>query len=320
MKNQIEIYQAKDGQTQIEVTFDQDTVWLNRNQLAELFGRDVKTIGKHVNNVFDEEELDRNSVVANFATTAADDKIYQIEHYNLDVIISIGYRVKSRQGTTFRQWATQRLKDYLVQGYAINETRLDQKQQEVQTLKDGIRILSRTIAGKIAETELDWLAHFSKGLELLDDYDHEQLDDKGLTKRSANYPEPADYEKIIDKMRADFDSAIFGKEKDGSFQSAVAQISKGFGEEDFYPSIEEKAATLLYLIVKNHGFVDGNKRIAAACFLLFLEKNNLLYAQKRKPIVSNEALASLTLFVASSKPDEMETVKKLIISVLNRNQ
>jgi len=240
--------------------------------------------------------------------------------YNLDVIISIGYRIKSHVATQFRQWATQRLKEYLVQGYAINEERLAQKQQEVQTLKDGIRILSRAIEGNIGEAKLDWLKHFAKGLELLDDYDHEQLDDKGLTKRPANYPESADYERIISMMRADFDSAIFGKEKDGSFQSAIAQISKGFGEEDFYPSIEEKAATLLYLIVKNHGFVDGNKRIAAACFLLFLETNGLLYAQNSKPIVSNEALASLTLFVATSKPDEMETVKKLIISVLNRNQ
>lgn len=320
MKNQIEIYQAKDGQAQIEVTFDQDTVWLNRKQLADLFGRDIKTIGKHINNVFDEGELGRDSVVANFATTASDNKIYQVEHYNLDVIISVGYRVKSRQGTQFRQWATQRLKEYLVQGYAINEKRLAQKQQEVQTLKDGIRILSRAIEGNIGEAKLDWLKHFAKGLELLDDYDHEQLDNKGLTKRPANYPESADYERIISMMRADFDSAIFGKEKDGSFQSAIAQISKGFAEEDFYPSIEEKAATLLYLIVKNHGFVDGNKRIAAACFLLFLETNGLLYAQNSKPIVSNEALASLTLFVATSKPDEMETVKKLIISVLNRNQ
>src|SRR5690606_11665778 len=176
------------------------------------------------------------------------------------------------------------------------------------------------IEGKLGETELDWLEYFAKGLELLDDYDHEQLDNRGLTKRPANYPESADYEKIIDTMRADFDSTIFGKEKDGSCRSAIGQISKGFGKEDFYPSIEEKAATLLYLIVKNHGFVDGNKRIAAACFLLFLEKNELLYTQNREPIVSNEALASLTLFVASSKPDEMETVKKLIISVLNRNQ
>src|SRR5690606_38970188 len=206
MKNRIEIYQAKDGQAQIEVTFDQDTVWLNRKQLAELFGRDIKTIGKHINNVFDEGELGRDAVVANFATTASDNKIYQVEHYNLDVIISVGYRVKSRQGTQFRQWATQRLKDYLVQGYAINEKRLAQKPQEVQSLKDGIRILSRAIEGNIGETKLDWLKHFAKGLELLDDYDHEQLDDKGLTKRPANYPESADYERIISMMRADFDS------------------------------------------------------------------------------------------------------------------
>lgn len=154
MKNQVEIYQAKDGQTQIEVTFDQDTVWLNRKQLAELFGRDIKTIGKHINNAFDEEELNKDSVVANFATTATDSKIYQVEHYSLDVIISVGYRVKSKQGTQFRQWATQRLKDYLVRGYIINEKRLAQKQQEVQTLKDGIRILSRAIEGKIGEADL----------------------------------------------------------------------------------------------------------------------------------------------------------------------
>jgi len=146
------------------------------------------------------------------------------------------------------------------------------------------------------------------------------LDAKGVTKRPAVYPEIDDYQQVIDTMKADFDSAVFGKEKDDSFKSAITQITKGFGDEDFYPSIEEKAATLLYLIVKNHGIVDGNKRIAAACFLLFLEKNGLLYANNRQSIISNEALASLTLFVAASKPDEMETVKKLVISVLNRNQ
>ena len=288
-----------------------------------MFERDKSVISRHINNIYKEGELDRIATVAKNATVQIEGKRKverEIEFYNLDVIISVGYRVNSKQGTQFRQWATQRLNDYLVQGYVINEKRLAQKQQEVQTLKDGIRILSRTIEGKLGETELDWLEYFAKGLELLDDYDHEQLDNRGLTKRPANYPESAYYEKIIDTMRADFDSTIFGKEKDGSFRSAIGQISKGFGKEDFYPSIEEKAATLLYLIVKNHGFVDGNKRIAAACFLLFLEKNELLYTQNREPIVSNEALASLTLFVASSKPDEMETVKKLIISVLNRNQ
>ena len=319
MENQIEIYQSQDGQTQIEVKFGEETVWLNRNQLADLFGRDVKTIGKHVNNVFFEGELEKSAVVANIATTAADGKVYQVDHYNLDVIISVGYRVKSQQGTQFRQWATQRLKDYLVQGYAINEKRLNQKQQEVQTLKDGIRILSRAIETKMSDADLTLLDQFAKGLELLDDYDHEKLDSKGITTRHAKYPELSNYRNIIESMRRDFDSDIFGKEKDDSFQSSVAQISKGFGDIDFYPSIEEKAATLLYLIIKNHSFVDGNKRIAAACFLLFLENNDILKTKSEALVISNEALASLTLFAAASKPEEMETVKKLIISVLNRN-
>ncbi len=267
MQNQIEIYLAKDGQTMIEVMFENDTVWLTNAQLVGLFNSSKANISEHIKHIFQSDELLERSTVRKFRTVQKEgvrfverDRV----HYNLDVVIAVGYRVNSKQGTQFRQWATQRLKEYLVQGYAINEKRLAQKQQEVQTLKDGIRILSRAIEVNIGETKLDWLKHFAKGLELLDDYDHKQLDDKGLTKRPANYPEPADYERIISTMRADFDSAIFGKEKDGSFQSAIAQISKGFGEEDFYPSIEEKAATLLYLIVKNHGFVDGNKRIAAA--------------------------------------------------------
>ncbi|MDQ1086702.1 MULTISPECIES: virulence protein RhuM/Fic/DOC family protein [unclassified Siphonobacter] len=320
MDNPIEIYQSSEGDTQIEVKFEEETVWLNRMQMAHLFDRDVKTIGKHINNVFQEAELIENAVVAKFATTAADGKTYQIEHYNLDLIISVGYRVKSRQGTRFRQWATQRLKEYLIQGYALNEKRLEQKQQQIQTLKEGIRILSRAIESKSRSEEIQWLSWYSTGLELLDDYDHERLDKLGLTKRPAVYPDLKDYFQVIDAMRTDFESAIFGKEKDQGFQSATLQIAQGFGETDFYPSIEEKAATLLYLIVKNHAFVDGNKRIAAACFLLFLNENEMLYTKNGFTLISNEALASLTLFIASSKPEEMETVKKLIISVLNRNQ
>ena len=320
MDTKIQFYQGVEGQTHIKVTFTENTVWLNRNQLSELFGRDIKTVGKHINNVFVEGELTKSAVVANFATTAADGKVYKVDHYNLDVIISVGYRVKSKQGTEFRQWATQRLKDYLIQGYAINEQRLAQKQQQVQTLKDGIRILGRAIESKIIDTDFLWLSQFSKGLELLDDYDHEELDGKGISTRQAIYPELSDYQQIVEIMKADFDSDVFGKEKDGSFQSAVIQISKGFGDIDFYPSLEEKAATLLYLVIKNHGFVDGNKRIAAACFLFFLERNNLLKSRSGDLIISNEALASLTLFAAASKPEEMETVKKLVVSVLNRNQ
>ncbi len=328
MVNQIEIYQGSDGQTQIEVKFELDTVWLSQEQIAELFGKGRSTITEHIRNVFKEGELEEPVVCREFRHTtphgAIEGKTQEkvIKHYNLDVIISVGYRVKSHQGTQFRIWATQRLKDYLVQGYSINENRLAQKQQEVQTLKDGIRILSRAIQQKEEDLNLDlaWLNNFAKGLELLDDYDHENLDKKGLTKRPAKFPSLTDYQNVIASMRSDFESGVFGKEKDGSFESAVSQISKGFGEEDFYPTLEEKAATLLYLIVKNHGFVDGNKRIAAACFLFFLQSNDLLQTKDGEAIISNDALASLTLFIASSKPEEMETVKKLVISVLNRNR
>jgi len=317
-RSQIEIYQATDGSTQIEVHIEQETVWLNRNQLASLFNRDVKTIGKHINNVFKEGELSKDSVVAKFATTALDGKTYQTEHYNLDVIISVGYRVKSKQGTQFRIWANNVLKEYLVQGYAINEKRLAQKEQEVQVLKNGIHILSRAMDEQI--TDNSWLSIFAKGLSLLDDYDHEQLDSKGLTTKEAQYPSLKDYQMLINDMVAEFDSALFGKEKDKSFQSSIAQIEKGFDDIDFYPSLEEKAVMLLYLIVKNHSFVDGNKRIAAACFLKFLQKNNMLFNAQQEPIINSDTLASLTLFIASSKPEEMEMVKRLVISVLNRNK
>ncbi|MFC6194273.1 virulence RhuM family protein [Dyadobacter subterraneus] len=178
--NQIEIYKSQDGQTQIEVKFGEETVRLSRNQLADLFSRDVKTIGKHVNNVFFEGALENAAFVAIFATNAADGKVYQVIYYNLDVIISVGYRVKSQEGTQFRQWATHRLKDYLIQDYAINEKRLNQKEQEVQTLKDGIRILSRTLETRIGDADLILLDQFAKGLELLDDYDHENWIRKGL--------------------------------------------------------------------------------------------------------------------------------------------
>ena len=322
MENKIEIYQGENGQTQIEVRFENETTWLTNSQLVELFKSSKANISEHIKHIFKFEELDKDATVRNFRTVQMEGK-RAVErdrvHYNLDVIIAVGYRVNSKRGTQFRQWATQRLKDFLVQGYAINERRLSQKQQEVQTLKDGIRILSRAIEQKAIDQNLDWLNHFAKGLELLDDYDHENLDKKGLTKRQAHYPELADYKEVIQSMKSDFESGVFGKEKDGSFESAIAQISKGFGEEDFYPTLEEKAATLLYLIVKNHGFVDGNKRIAAACFLLFLQSNDLLHNGEGHSIISNDALASLTLFIASSKPEEMETVKKLVISVLNRN-
>lgn len=324
--NEIEIYQEADGNTHVEVKFENETVWLNQEQLGLLFQRDRTVIGRHIRNIFKEGELEENVVCADFAHTTQHGAIEgkkqtkTTKHYNLDIIISVGYRVKSIQGTKFRQWANQRLKDYLIQGYAINQKRLEQTEKEVRFLRSGIQIVSRAIEEKAIENGFEWLNQFAKGLTLLDDYDHENLDKKGLTQEIAKYPSRQEYQVLIDQMKTEFNSDVFGLEKDQGFESSIAQISKGFGDVDFYSSIEEKAAMLLYLVIKNHAFTDGNKRIAAACFLMFLEYNNVLTNQEGKLIISNEALASLTLFIATSKAEEMDTVTKLTISILNRNK
>ncbi|WP_157429233.1 RhuM family protein [Aequorivita sublithincola] len=319
--NEVLIYKTNKNQIQVDVEFDGETVWLTQNQLSQLFEQTKQNISLHINNCFNEGELNRDATVKESLTVRKEGERNvkrKIEHYNLDVIISVGYRVKSQRGTQFRIWANSILKQYLTEGYAINEKRLAQKEQELHILKNGIQILSRAIEEKTTDDK--WLTIFTSGLSLLDDYDHEQLDTKGLTLKQADYPSLADYQKLINQMQTEFNSGIFGKEKDKSFQSSIAQIEKGFGNRDFYPTIEEKAAMLLYLIVKNHSFVDGNKRIAAACFLKFLHQNKILFTNNNQPIISNDTLASLTLFIASSKPEEMETVKRLVISVLNRNK
>ncbi len=325
-KSNIEIYQTEDGESKVEVTFDEETVWLNQEQLSFLFERDRTVIGRHIRNIFKEGELVEELVCANFAHTTQHGAIKgktqskNTRYYNLDVIISVGYRVKSVRGTQFRQWASQRLKEHLIQGYTANLNRLKQTKQEIQILRSGIKILGRAIEQKAAQQGSDWLNSFSQGLTLLDDYDHENLDQTGLTKRSAIYPTEEEYYALISEMKSNFRSEIFGIEKDHGFKSAINQVSKGIGNSDFYPTLEEKAATLLYLTIKNHAFTDGNKRIGAACFLLFLEKNNMLTNSEGIPIISNEALASITLLIAASKPEEMDLVKRLIVSVLNRNK
>jgi death-on-curing family protein len=313
--NQIEIFQSKDGII-LEVQLSNDTVWLTQEQLSTLFERDISVISRHLRNVFKERELEKESNMQKMQIANSDKPVML---YNLDVIISVGYRVKSLRGTQFRQWATQRLKNYLIEGMVLNEKRLAQKNKEIQILHNGIRILSRAIEEKASTTEdFTWLHQFSIGLQLLDDYDHEALDSKGRHINEVSYPDFSVYTDVVNAMRSEFNSGVFGKEKDDGFKSAIQQIRQGFGNEDAYPSIEEKAAMLLYLIIKNHAFVDGNKRIAAACFLMFLNRNSLLYTAKGNTIISNEALASLTLFVAASKSEEMETVKNLIVSILNR--
>lgn len=317
--SEIILYQTADNKTELEVKFDGETVWLTQYQLAELFQGSRTNIVEHIKNIYKTSELDENSTCRKFRQVQKEGKRTverQIDHYNLDVIISVGYRINSKRGIQFRQWATQRLKDYLVKGYAINEKRLAEKQQEVEYLKSGIRILNRAIKQQASIQESEILHTFAMGLALLDDYDHEQLDDHGCTIQQTVYPTVEDYLSLIASMQSNFASSVFAKPKDGSFESSVRQIEQSFGEADLYLTIEEKAATLLYLIVKNHSFVDGNKRIAAACFLYFLEKNDALQAQKKN--LSNQALAALTLFVATSKPEEMNIVKHFIISILNR--
>jgi prophage maintenance system killer protein len=315
-QNKIEIFQSNDKQTQIKVLFEEDTVWLNQKQIIQLFERDQSVISRHINNVFRENELDKKSNMQKTHIANSDKPVFI---YSLDVIISVGYRVKSFRGTQFRQWATQRLKDYLVKGYAINEQRLEQKQQEVLHLKTGIQILSRAIEAQNETKENEILNIFANGLELLDDYDHETLDTKGNTEKETIFPTYDNYLNFIEQMYSDFESDVFAKPKDNSFHSSINQIAQSFGGQELYPSIQEKAANLLYFIVKNHSFVDGNKRIAAACFIYFLDKNNALLNTNNETIINNEALASLTLFIATSKSDEADIVKRFIISILNRN-
>ncbi len=323
MKSEIVIFTSPDGNTQIDVQFEGENFWLNLNQISKLFEKDKSVISRHLNNIYKEGELDRKATVAKFATVQLESKrevVRTLDFFNLDAILSVGYRVNSKRGTQFRQWATKRLREYLIEGVAINEKRLEQKNKEIQILQDGIRILSRVIEEKTNNDDsYEWLHQFNLGLKLLDDYDHESLDKKGSHFDNVIYPSKEEYIHLVRQLKSEFNSEVFGIIKDGSFESSINQIKQSFGSSDLYLSMEEKAAMLLYLIVKNHAFVDGNKRIAAACFLLFLDRNKLLFLSNKKSIISNEALAGLTLFVASSKSEEMNTVKNLLISVLNRN-
>lgn len=323
MENKIEIFKSSDNQIELQVQIDTDTVWLTQEQMEYLFQTTKQNISLHINNVFAEKELDKNSTVKESLTVRTEGKRQvkrKIQFYNLDVIISVGYRVKSQQGTQFRQWATQRLKDYLVQGYAINEKRLAQKQLEVEYLKTGIRILNRAMAEQTTAEDFELLRVFAKGLSLLDDYDNELLDKKGITQQQTIYPTVEEYLKMIQIMYSGIESDVFAKPKDESFHSSVNQIKQSFGDVELYPTIEEKAANLLYFITKNHSFVDGNKRIAAACFLYFMEQNKALLKPDGTPIIDNATLAALTLFIATSKPEEADIVKQLTISILNRNK
>lgn len=307
-ENEIVLFETKDKGVSLSVTVEDETVWLNRQQMAELFDRDVKTIGKHINNAL-KEELDRDSVVANFATTASDGKNYNVEYYNLDVIISVGYRVKSQRGVEFRRWANSVLKQYIIKGYAVNNNRMNQ-------LGEVIRIMKRMENSLDSKQVLSVIEKYSMALDLLDSYDHQNMTrPKG---NEAIYVLTYDEcREVISAMRFGNESDLFGKEKDDSFKGSIGNIYQSFGGQDVYESLEEKAANLLYFVTKNHSFFDGNKRIAATMFLYFLDKNQALFDNGRK-LIDDHTLVALTIMIAESKPEEKEMMISVIMNCINQ--
>ena len=310
MKNEIIIFENQS--VKLEVNMKDETVWLNREQLAILFDRDIKTIGKHINNALN-EELD-NSVVAKFATTAKDGKTYQVEYYNLDMIISVGYRVKSQNGIVFRKWANKILKDYMLKGYAINQRRLEYLEKTVKLIDIANRV-DEKFENSDAKEILKVIGKYSKALDLLDDYDHKTLE-KPKGSSSEKQIKYDDCIKIINKLRFNEESDIFAIERNKGLEAIIGNIYQTFDGVDVYKNVEEKAANFLYMIVKNHVFVDGNKRIAATLFIYFLSFYDILYKDNNQTI-DNNTLASLTLLIAQSNPKEKEVIIDLVMNFLN---
>ncbi len=317
-ENSIVLFKDGDVSLDVPVSPERDTVWLSANQMALLFDKDDKTIRKHINNVFSDDELDKEVVVANFATTsqhgavAGKTQTRMTQFYNLDVIISVGYRVKSKRGIAFRRWANSVLKQYLLQGYAVNKQRLVQ-------LNQVISIISRSDNAEIAGVS-SVLERFVRGLDILDRYDHENLQKpQGTEGQKAKKGWKLTYEegiRIIGSLKFGDTSELFGNEKDNSFKSAINAIYQAFNGKDLYPTDRDKAAHLLYFLVKNHAFIDGNKRIAAALFVYFLDKNDLLYAEHGLPVIDNNALAAMTLMIALSRPEEKDMMCLLVTNML----
>lgn len=321
-KGKIVIYTSDDGKIAIDTQIEDETIWLTQKQMAELFDKNIRTINEHIQNIFKEGELsDDESVIRKFRITASDGKLYNTKFYNLDVIISVGYRVKSIRGTQFRIWATNILKQYLKDGYVVNEKLLKAQSEKIKALQTAIHLLNRSIDNQIetingAKNVSAILDKFARGLDLLDNFDHQTLDKQGLSRKKVVKITKSEFLNIITSMKSEFTSDVFGVPKDSSFESSINQIYQTYGGQDCYPTLEEKAAMLLYLITKNHSFSDGNKRIAASCFLYFLERNGLLY-KGETPCLDSAALFALTLLIAESKPEEMETMKQIVISILN---
>ena len=310
-KTELVIFKAQDGNVKLDIKLEDETVWLTQNQMSELFQTTKQNVSLHLNNVFKEGELDKNSTVKEYLIVQKEGNRQvsrKTSFYNLDVIISVGYRVKSKRGVEFRKWANSVLKDYILKGYAVNNNRINE-------LGEAIRIMKRANENQIEGKQiLDVIEKYTLALDLLDDYDHQKIEKpKGNTATyTLTYEE---CRKVIDGMKFGSESELFGNEKDDSFKSSINAIYQTFGGQDVYPTLEEKAANLLYLITKNHSFSDGNKRIAAALFLYFLDKNNALFIDGKK-VVDDYTLVAVTIMTAESKPDEKDTMIKLIMNFL----
>ena len=325
-KGEIIIYETKDGETSIDVRMEEETVWLTLNQMCNLFDRDKSVVSRHIRNIYNEGELELDSTVAKNATVQKEgnrEVLREIEYYNLDVIISVGYRVKSQRGTQFRIWANSVLKRYLTQGFAIKE---NATQIQLQNLSSMLEILSKSIENEsisIDETQnlLRIIKDFSYGLDTLDKYDNQVLEVEKTTENEDEFR--INYEnasQVIQDLKKKFNaSQLFGNEKDSSFESSVNTIYQTFDGKELYPSIEEKAAMFLYLVVKNHSFSDGNKRIAAFLFLWFLEKNRILYKKNGQKLIENNTLVALTLLIAESKSEEKDMMQKVVVNLINKN-
>jgi prophage maintenance system killer protein len=320
-KGEVVIYQDKVGKASLEVKLEQETVWLTQKRMADLFGVEVNTINYHIKEIFSSGELKENSVIRKFRITAADGKDYLTQYYSLDMIISVGYKVNSRRATQFRIWATNVLKRYIVQGYTLNQKRLNAQTQKINELQEAVRLLGNVATlGQISDEAkgiIQIISEYSRALGILDDYDHERLSaPKGTGKELYVLTYDAAI-KLIKVMKQKFsDSQLVGQERDQSFKSSLGAVYQSFAGKDVYRTVEEKAAHLLYFVTKNHSFVDGNKRIAAALFVCFLQKNRLLLRKDGAKRIDDGALAALTLMVAASKPAEKDMMIKVILNLL----
>ena len=324
-ENKIVIYQTEDGQTQIDVRLENDTVWLTQAQMAELFQTDRTSIVRHINNIYKVEELDREATCAKIAQVQIEGKRTvkrNIPFFNLDMIISVGYRVNSKRGVKFRQWANKVLKEYLVKGYAVNQ-RIHSEQ--IGELRQLVQMLGRTIQNQQLEQNdenqalFDIVVDYTYALDTLDDYDYQRLSVGKTTQEDKFHATYENAMEAIQNLREKFGgSSLFGNEKDESFKSSIGQIYQTFGGEELYPSVEEKAAMLLYLVTKNHSFSDGNKRIAATLFLWFLNNNGILYREDGSKRLADNTLVALTLMIAESKTEEKDVMVKVVVNLINQ--